>query len=559
MARPVLLTIDDDPEVLRAVERDLREKYGKEMRVIAADSGEAALEALKRLKLRNEPVALLLADQRMPGMTGVELLEQAVEYFPDAKRVLLTAYADTEAAIRAINTAHIDYYLRKPWDPPEERLYPVLDDLLGDWRAKYRPPFEGVRLLGLRWSAGSHQIKDFLTRYGVPYQWLDVASDEEARKLAELSGAGTEKLPAVLFSDGPALLQPTTAQLADRLGLRTRAENKFYDLIIVGAGPTGLAAAVYGASEGLKTLLLEREAPGGQAGTSSRIENYLGFPQGISGALLAERAVMQANRFHVEILAPQEVVAVRREDPYRYVKLGNGSEIACHALLIASGVCYRRLDVPGVERLTGAGIYYGATMAEAPSCRDEDVFIVGGANSAGQSAIHLSGYARQVTLLVRAESLEKGMSSYLVEQIRKTPNIAVRTNTVLVEAQGETNLQRIVVSNLTAGTTETLPTTSLFIMIGAVPYTEWLDALVERDEHGFVLCGRDTYQDGRHPRGWTLDRDPYLLETNVPGVFAAGDVRHGSVKRCAAGVGEGSICVQFVHQYLSTLGPEVGQ
>ena len=559
MAKPVILTVDDDPEVLQAVARDLRQQYGDRFRIMRADSGAAAIDATQKLKLRNEPVALFLVDQRMPQMNGVEFLEQALEIFPNAKRALLTAYADTDAAIRAINSTQIDYYLLKPWDPPEERLYPVLNDLLDDWFASFRPTFDGIRVIGNRWSPQSHDMKDFLARNQIPYQWLDIELSEEAQKLADFAKCDRLSLPLVLFSDGGSLVQPSIAQVAEKIGLRTQAEKPFYDLIIVGGGPAGLAAAVYGASEGLHTVMIEREAPGGQAGTSSRIENYLGFPSGLSGNDLARRAVTQARRFGVEILSPQEVTGVRVEDPYRFITLSDGNEISCHALILALGVSWRRLDVPGLDRLTGAGVYYGAAQTEAMTCQDEDVYIIGGANSAGQAAMSFSKYARQVTMLVRGESLTKSMSQYLIEQIAETPNIRVQPHSSVVEAKGETSLEAIVIENALTGETATVPAMSLFIFIGAVPRTEWLDGMVERDDRGFVITGSDLKSgdrrsSARRPKGWRLDRDPYLLETNIPGVFAVGDVRHGSIKRVASGVGEGSICVQFVHQYLANVG-----
>jgi thioredoxin reductase (NADPH) len=547
MVKPVILTVDDDPEVLQAIARDLRSQYGSRFRIV------------QQLKLRNEPIALFLVDQRMPQMSGVEFLEQALPIFPQAKRALLTAYADTEAAIRAINSTQIDYYLLKPWDPPQEKLYPVLDDLLDDWYASFRPPFEGIRVIGNRWSPQSHDMKDFLARNQIPYQWLDIELSEEAQKLADFANCDRLSLPLVLFADGSSLLQPSIPDVAEKIGLRTQAEKPFYDLIIVGGGPAGLAAAVYGASEGLRTVMIEREAPGGQAGTSSRIENYLGFPVGLSGGDLARRAVAQARRFGVEILSPQEVTGIRIEDPYRFITLSNGSEISCHALILGLGVSWRRLDVPGLDSFTGAGVYYGAAQTEAITCQDEDVFIVGGANSAGQAAMYFSKYARQVTMLVRGESLVKSMSQYLIEQIAETPNITVQPYSSVIEAKGETSLEAIVLENATTGEVQTVPATSLFIFIGAVPRTEWLDGMVERDDRGFILTGPDLKQTGEaglshRPKGWKLDRDPYLLETNVPGVFAVGDVRHGSIKRVASGVGEGSICVQFVHQYLANVG-----
>ena len=559
MAKPVILTVDDDAEVLQAVARDLRQQYGDRFRIMRADSGAAAIDATQKLKLRNESVALFLVDQRMPQMSGVEFLEQALPLFPDAKRALLTAYADTDAAIRAINSTQIDYYLLKPWDPPEERLYPVLNDLLDDWFANFRPTFEGIRVIGNRWSPQSHDMKDFLARNQIPYQWLDIELSEEAQQLAAFAKCDRLSLPLVLFADGSSLLQPSIAQVAEKIGLRTQAEKPFYDLIIIGGGPAGLAAAVYGASEGLRTLMIEREAPGGQAGTSSRIENYLGFPSGLSGNDLARRAVTQARRFGVEILSPQEVMGLRVDDPYRFITLSNGSEISCHALILALGVSWRRLDVPGLDRLTGAGVYYGAAQTEAMTCKDEDVYIIGGANSAGQAAMYFSKYARQVTMLVRGESLTKSMSQYLIEQIAETPNITVQPHSSVVEAKGERSLEAIVIKNAITGELETVPAVSLFIFIGATPRTEWLDGLVQRDDRGFVITGPDLksgeHRSGTHrPRGWRLDRDPYLLETNIPGVFAVGDVRQGSIKRVASGVGEGSICVQFVHQYLANVG-----
>ncbi len=551
MAKPVIMTVDDDPEVLRAISRDLQKEYGDKFRVLRADSGATALEALQQVKLRNQSVALFLVDQRMPQMSGVEFLEQALELYPNTKRALLTAYADTDAAIRAINSTQIDYYLMKPWDPPEEKLFPVLNDLLDDWLANFHPPFVGIRVIGNRWSPRSHEIKDFLARNQVPYQWLDIESSEEAQQLVAFAECDRHLLPLVLFTDGSSMLQPTNIQVAEKIGLQTKAGNPFYDLIIVGGGPAGLAAAVYGASEGLDTVMIEREAPGGQAGTSSRIENYLGFPVGLSGADLARRAVTQARRFGVEILTPQEVKGIRIEDPYRFVQLADGSEISCHSLILALGVSWKRLDVPGLEKLTGAGVYYGAAQTEAISCQGEEVYIIGGANSAGQAAMYFSKYASQVIILVRGESLTKSMSQYLIDQINETPNIKVMVHSSVIEAKGETSLEAISIANSQTGETKTVAATSLFIFIGAVPRTDWLEGVLERDNRGFILTGQDLKQHGTRPKGWTLERDPFLLETNIPGVFAVGDVRHNSIKRVASGVGEGSICVQFVHQYLS--------
>jgi thioredoxin reductase (NADPH) len=554
MAKPVLLAVDDDREVLRAIERDLRRKYAGDYRVLRAESGQAALEIVRELKVRNNAVALFLVDQRMPGLSGVEFLAQAISLYPDAKRVLLTAYADTDAAIAAINEAGINHYLLKPWDPPEENLYPVLDELLEDWQAEFPPQFEGIRVLGNRWSPASHNIKDFLARNHVPYQWLDVETaetDAEVRGVVELLKEDEKsKLPLLIFPNGLRLLQPTLAELAEQVGLKTRAAETFYDLAIVGGGPAGLAAAVYGASEGLRTVMIEREAPGGQAGMSSRIENYLGFPSGLSGGDLARRAVVQARRFGVEILSA-EATDVRLDGPYRLLRLANGAELSCHALLVATGVQWRKLEAPGVERLTGAGIYYGAAMTEAMSTRDEDVFIVGGANSAGQAAMYFSRYARRVVILVRGPSLAASMSQYLIDQLKETTNVQIEFNSSIVEAQGEHHLEAITVNCSTTNESNTVPANSLFIMIGAAPNTQWLANIVERDERGFILSGPDLMRDGKRPKGWQLERDPGLLETNVPGIFVVGDVRHGSVKRVASGVGEGSVAISFVHQYLS--------
>ena len=554
MAKPVLLTLDDDREVLRAIERDLRRKYASDYRVLRAESGPAAMEIVRELKVRNNSVALFLVDQRMPGLSGVEFLEQAMTLYPDAKRVLLTAYADTDAAIAAINEAGIDHYLLKPWHPPEENLYPVLDELLEDWQAAFPPQFEGIRVLGNRWSPASHNIKDFLARNRVPYQWLDIetaAADSEIRGLINLlEEEETKTLPLVIFPNGLRLRQPTNAELAEHAGLKTRAAAAFYDLAIVGGGPAGLAAAVYGASEGLRTVIIEREAPGGQAGMSSHIDNYLGFPSGLSGRDLARRAVDQARRFGVEILSA-EATAVWLDGQYRYLRLADGAELSCHALLVATGVQWRKLEAPGVERLTGRGIYYGAAMTEAMSTRDEDVYVVGGANSAGQAAMYFSNYARRVIMLVRGASLAASMSQYLINQLKATANIHIEFNSSIVEAHGEDHLEAISVHCSVTNEVNKVPANSLFIMIGAAPNTDWLANIVERDERGFILSGPALMRDGKRPKGWQLGRDPGLLETSVPGVFVVGDVRHGSVKRVASGVGEGSIAISFVHQYLS--------
>jgi len=554
MPKPVLFTVDDDPEVLRAIERDLRSHYSDRYRVMRANSGSAALSTLRELKARNNPVALLLADQRMPQMNGVGFLSQAMEIHPQAKRALLTAYADTTAAIDAINEARIHYYLMKPWDPPEEKLFPAIDDLLTDWNSTFRPLYEGIRVLGTRWSNRSYELRDFLARNQVPYQWIDVElaqTDPEVRTLITSLGPEAETLPLILFPDGTRLAEPPLPAVADKVGLRTHAQTDFYDLAIVGGGPAGLAAAVYGASEGLRTVMIEREAPGGQAGLSSRIENYLGFPAGLSGADLAFRAVAQARRFGVEILSPQDVVGLRVDGPYRFVKLADGAEISCNALLLAMGVQWRALDVPGIDRLQGAGVYYGGGTSEAISCRGETVYIIGGANSAGQAAMHFSKFAEKVIMLVRGKSLASTMSHYLIEQIENTPKIEVWTQSSVVEVQGETRLTGITVLCETTATRQQLPASSLFIFIGAQPRTQWLGNLIERDDRGFILSGPDLLRDGKRPATWTLDRDPGLLETNVPGIFVVGDVRHGSVKRVASGVGEGAVVIQFMHQYLA--------
>jgi len=554
MAKPILLSVDDDADVLRAIERDLRSQYGAEYRVIGSDSPEKALDILKQLKVRSDSVALLLADQRMPRMNGVEFLQEGMRIFPDAKRALLTAYADTTAAISAINEANIDYFFMKPWDPPVDHLYPQLDDLLDDWRAAYRPVFEGIRVLGTRWSPRSYEMRDFLARNHVPYQWIDVelsAGDPETKRLLDVLGPEAASVPIVLFPDGTKLLESLPADVAQKVGLRTRAQTDFYDLAIIGGGPAGLAAAVYGASEGLKTVMVERQAPGGQAGMSSRIENYLGFPTGLSGGDLARRAVVQAQRFGVEILSPQEAMGVRTEGSYRIIKLADGSEISCHALLVATGVQWRRLEAPGIDKLQGAGVYYGGGATEALSCKGEIIYVVGGANSAGQAAMNFAKYAERVVILVRGEGLAATMSQYLIDQIQRTPNIQIWSHASVSEVHGDRRLEEISVLCSDTTKVERVPASSMFIFIGALPRTDWLAGLVERDDRGFILTGPDLMRDGEHPKGWELDRDPFLLETNVPGIFAVGDVRHGSVKRVASGVGEGSVAVQFIHQYLS--------
>ena len=548
MARPILLAVDDDVSVLEAVVQDLRRHYGATYRVMRAASGQAALDTLAQLTTRQEPVALILSDQRMPGMTGVEFLERARALYPEARRVLLTAYADTEAAIRAINTARIHYYLNKPWDPPEEKLYPVLTDLLEDWLAGYQPPFEGLRVIGNRWSLKDHKVRSFLSRNHVPYRWLDIAGNKDALKLLSDRQLDPDLLPVVLFADGSSLVDPDVATLAGRVGLSTQAAQEFYDIVVVGAGPAGLAAAVYGASEGLRTLVIEPEAPGGQAGSTSRIENYLGFPSGVTGADLGRRAHIQASRFGAEFLT-QRATGLRIEGQYRFVELVDGREVSSHVVLLATGVYYRKLDIPGAERLTGRGIYYGAALVEALACKDEEVFVVGGANSAGQAALHFANFACKVTMLVRGNGLSATMSKYLIDEIERTSNIVLEAKTQVLEASGEERLEGLRL--LGPQGESVVPASSLFVFIGAEPGTGWLPPCILRDEKGFILAGPDLRTEGKLPAAWKEPREPFLLESSVPGVFVAGDVRHGSVKRVASAVGEGSIAVQFVHQYLA--------
>jgi thioredoxin reductase (NADPH) len=553
MTKPNIMTVDDEPHVLNAIARDLQAHYRSDYRIVKAGSGAEALETVQELKRRNAPIALFLVDQRMPVMSGVEFLEEAIKLFPEARKVLLTAYADTDAAIASINAIGLDHYLMKPWDPPEQRLYPVLDDLLSDWLATVPIPYDGIRVAGTQWSASSHNAKEFLARNQIPYQWLDIERDSEARELVETTSEGRPRLPMVFFPDGNVLVDPDLRSLAETVGLKTQAEQPFYDLIIVGAGPAGLAAAVYGASEGLRTVVIEKEATGGQAGTSARIENYLGFPQGISGADLARRAATQATRLGAEILTAQEVTKVRVEDPYRFVTLDDGSELSCQALLITTGVRIRTLDVPGVESLTGASVYYGAATTEAVHYEGGKVFVIGGANSAGQGAVFLSRYASQVTVVIRGDSLETSMSQYLIDQIDGTENISVLVNTDVTGAAGTDRLEAITIQNSKTGATETVPADAIFIFIGAVPHSDIVAGIVEQDEAGFILTGPDLIRDGRRPKNWKLRRDPFLMETSVPGVFAAGDVRHGVVRRVASAVGQGAVAVSFVHEYLETV------
>ena len=549
MSRPAILAVDDDAPVLAAVERDLRERYAEHYQVLAASSGDQALDLLRRLRLREDAVALMLVDQRMPGMSGTEFLAASRELYPEAKRVLLTAYADTDAAIRAINDADVHHYLLKPWDPPEERLYPVLDDLLETWRRP--PPATNLRLIGDRWSAGSHALRQFLTRNLVPYKWMDVEADPQAQALLQLARAEAGRLPVVLLDDGEMLVQPDLPMLAERIGLRTRAQREAYDLVVVGAGPAGLAAGVYGASEGLSTLVLECSAPGGQAGTTSKIENYLGFPVGLSGADLTLRAREQAIRFGVEILTPAEVVGLRREDPYTLVKLANGSEVSAGALVVASGVDYRTLDVPGAADLTGIGVYYGAGRAEAVDHAGGHVFVVGGGNSAGQAAVYLSRFAESVTVLIRRADLSATMSDYLIRELEALPNVDIRGRVQVVGGTGSDFLESFTLRDLDTGA-ETVETGVLFALIGSEPRTGWLADTLACDRWGFLLTGAAVTAADVSP-GWPLDRPPVVLETSVPGGFAAGDVRAGSVKRVASAVGEGALAVTLVHAHLAAL------
>jgi thioredoxin reductase (NADPH) len=549
VTKPVILTVDDDREVLGAIERDLRRRYRSQYKIIASPSGREALEVATGLKARGTPLAMFLVDQRMPEMTGMQLLGHALKLFPDARKVLLTAYADVEAAISAINDVGLDHYLMKPWDPPEQRLYPVLDDLLGQWSASVRLPFEGLRVAGSRWSPESYAVREFLARNQIPYQWIDIDQDAPIRQLVLSIGGGLSRLPLVLFPDGAHLIAPTNVELAERVGLQTLARRPFYDVTIVGGGPAGLASAVYAASEGLRTLLIEQNAPGGQAGTSAMIENYLGFPSGVTGADLARRAAAQARRFGAELLVGHAVVGVRRNDPYRIVQLSDGSEVSCHALVIATGMAVRELEVAGVDGLVGRGVYYGAAMTEAALYRGQHVAVVGGANSAGQGALFFSRYAGRVTMLVRAADLAPSMSQYLVDRIAAAPNITVMNGVELSAVCGSTFVEKVNVRGVGGGDTRSIDVSAVFIFIGVKPRTEMFQGLVRTDDKGFIVTGPDLGAQ----RPWALDRDPLLFETSVPGVFAVGDVRAGANRRIAAAVGEGSAAIFSVHQYLRTV------
>jgi thioredoxin reductase (NADPH) len=547
--KPILLTVDDDPGVSRAVARDLRRQYGDAYRVVRTESGPQALDTLRELKLRGDLVAVLLADHRMPEMTGVEFLEEAMDLFPRARRALLTAYADTDAAIEAINVVDLDHYLLKPWNPPEEKLYPVVDALIELWRASDERPVTETRVVGHRWSARSFEIRDFLARNSVPYRWYS-SEDPEGRRLLDAADVEITEIPLVVTPEGEHLVDPSLGDLAARVGLSTTPTTDFYDVVIVGGGPAGLGAAVYAASEGLRTVLVERQATGGQAGQSSRIENYLGFPDGVTGTQLTDRARRQAHKFGAEILTTRDVIGLDVRASSRAVRFADGGDVAAHTVLLATGISYRKLDMPGADALTGRGVFYGSAATEAPACSGEEVYIVGAGNSAGQAAMFLSRHARRVTLLVRADSLEQSMSYYLIRQIDETPNVDVRCTTEVIAVHGDDHLEQLTLCDTRAGTQETVRAGYLFVFIGAEPRTEWLEGVVARDAKGFVLTGADLLRDGQRPRGWGLDRDPYYLEASAPGVFAAGDVRANSIKRVASAVGEGAMAIQLLHTYL---------
>lgn len=548
--KPILLLVDDDPQVLQAVKRDMRNKYKKEYKILATDSANEAIELVTQLKNKGDEIALFLSDQRMPEMQGVDFLEKVKSVYPTAGRVLLTAYSDTDAAIKSINAAQIDYYLLKPWDPPEEKLYPVIDDILNEWHAKYQPAFQGIRVMGYPFSKLSHDIKDFLASNLIPYQWLDVTKDEEAIRLVETNHLTSADLPAVVMEDGRIIKQPAPTHLAADLGFNEKAKEDVYDVVIIGAGPAGLAAAVYGGSEGLKTLLIEKKAPGGQAGTSSRIENYLGFPKGLSGQDLARRAITQATRFGIEFLNPKSVKNIEFVDKYKILTLDSGEKVKTKSVVLTTGVDYRKLMTEGLPELTGAGVYYGAATTEANACKDSSVFVVGGGNSAGQGAMYLSQFSKQVTILIRREDLSSTMSQYLIDQIAATPNIEVKPFSQIVKANGTEKLESLIIENIKTKEEETFEARAVFIFIGAKPYTDWLPENVIKDDKGFIQTGRDI-QGQTFTKLWKEERDPYLLETSVPGIFSAGDVRSGAMNRVASAVGEGAMSISLVHKYLS--------
>jgi thioredoxin reductase (NADPH) len=551
MKLPFIIIIDDDKQVLRAIQRDVRHKFRDEYKVLAAESASEVLESVKELKLRNETVALFISDQRMPEMDGLTFLGKAKEIFPDAKKVLLTAYSDTEAAINAINNLKLDYYLLKPWNPPEEKLYPVMIDLLDDWQNNFIPEFEGIKIIGYQWSPASHKIKDFLTGNLIPYKWFDIELNQEAGEIINLHNIELTELPAVIFEDGTLLKNPSEGAVAEKIGLKSTASGELYDVVIVGAGPAGLAAAVYGASEGLKTLLIEKKAPGGQAGTSARIENYLGFPSGLSGADLTRRAVTQASRFGVEFLSPCQVIDIIVKDNYKVLSLSNGSEIKTRTIILSTGVDYNTLDIKGINELTGSGVYYGSATTEAHSCKGKNVFIVGGGNSAGQAAMYLSGFAKNVFIVIRKNSLDATMSRYLLDQIIKTDNIFLIANSVIVEAAGNNRLECIVLENIQTGERKTYEAGALFVFIGTRPVTDWIKLSIYKDPKGFIETGRDLFKYENFKKMWKLEREPFLLETGIPGIFTAGDVRAGAMNRVASAVGEGAMAIKLVHEYLA--------
>lgn len=553
MKQPIILAVDDDPQVLRALTRDLRSVYRKEYKIMSTDSAQEALSALKDLKQKNETVALFVSDQRMPEMLGVDYLTEAKKIFPDAKRVLLTAYSDTDAAIKAINDVQLDYYLMKPWDPPEEKMYPVLNDLLDDWHMKHIPEFDGIRVIGYQFSPKSHEIKDYLSGNLYPYKWYDLENSERAQELIEINNLEVKEAPFVFFEDGSFLVDPDTRQISEKLGLSLQSTNELYDVVIIGAGPAGLSAAVYGGSEGLKTLLIEKRAPGGQAGTSSRIENYLGFPSGLSGAELSRRAITQATRFGVDFLSPEEVVKIELKDDYKILTLVNGNVINAKSIVITTGVNYRKLETKGVGDFTGAGVYYGAATTEANSCRDREVYVVGGGNSAGQGAMYLSQFAKNVYIMVRKPDLSATMSQYLIDQIDATPNIHLLPCSEIVEAKGDGHLQELIIEDLNTNTEKPVPADALFIFIGAKPYTDWIQTDMLKDERGFIETGRGLFQYNNFKKVWKKQREPYMLETCIPGIFAAGDVRATAMNRVASAVGEGAMAISFVHKYLAEM------
>jgi thioredoxin reductase (NADPH) len=551
MSRPIIFAIDDDLQVLRAISRDLRSQYGKEYKIMSTESAREALETLVEMKNAGDVVAMFISDQRMPEMPGVDFLQQAIKIYPEAKRVLLTAYSDTDAAIKAINDVGLDYYLMKPWDPPEDKLYPVIDDLLNDWQSHYTPLFRGIKLLGYQFSPQSHTVKDYLGSNLIPYQWLDIEKNDEAKSLAQINGLKLDDMPVVFFEDGSFIVKPSINDIAEKIGISPQITNEVYDVVIIGAGPAGLAASVYGASEGLRTLLIDRKGPGGQAGSSSRIENYLGFPAGLSGADLTHRAITQARRLGAEFLSPHTVQDIKECDGYKYVVLDNGSEVISRSIVITTGVDYRKLEVEGVDKFTGAGIYYGAAITEASACKDKEVYIIGGGNSAGQAAMYLSKFAKSVYIVIRKESLIATMSAYLIDQIANTPNIQVLPFTEVIEAKGNNCLEALTLINVNTKETVTKEATALYIFIGAKPYTDWIQMGIIKSKSNFIETGRDLNSYESFGKAWKLKRDPFLLETSCPGIFAAGDVRAGAMNRVASAVGEGSMAISFVHKYLA--------